>query len=202
MYVVLYICATCRQEHYFDLDSLPGGAEHCEYCELCSGLLIKATLNQQTGGNTMKIKKQELKTAKTGYLYEDGHLVLIHSKRDRDAGEVKWATIYEDIGIKCRYSDGGRLILDRSVLSFLGPATRIEAKAASISRGSENTKRLGISVGSVSFYNGASYDGWHINLFPDVLASDIQYQVGHEGKFDPKVQTWSIYPVKAIYSSN
>lgn len=40
-YLVLYLCSVCGQEHYFEPDSLPGGPEHCGYCEHCAGLLVK-----------------------------------------------------------------------------------------------------------------------------------------------------------------
>ncbi len=39
--LILYTCSICFKEHYFDSDSLPGGDENCEYCEDCSGKLIK-----------------------------------------------------------------------------------------------------------------------------------------------------------------
>lgn len=37
--LILYICSECRKEHYFELDQIPGGKEHCEYCEKCSAKL-------------------------------------------------------------------------------------------------------------------------------------------------------------------
>jgi len=43
-YLILYVCEDCEKEHYFETDSLPGGAEHCEYCEECSGKLVKEQL--------------------------------------------------------------------------------------------------------------------------------------------------------------
>ncbi len=39
--LILYICNDCEKEHYFEIDSLPGGKEYCNYCEYCSGLLIR-----------------------------------------------------------------------------------------------------------------------------------------------------------------
>ena len=33
----------------------------------------------------MKIKKSELKTCDCAYLYNDGHFVMVHEKRDREA---------------------------------------------------------------------------------------------------------------------
>lgn len=38
-YLILYLCLECGTEHYFSPNNLPGGDEHCEYCEECSGLL-------------------------------------------------------------------------------------------------------------------------------------------------------------------
>lgn len=38
--MILYVCRECDEEHYFELRSLPGGDEHCAYCEHCSGELI------------------------------------------------------------------------------------------------------------------------------------------------------------------
>lgn len=38
-FVILYICQECDREHYFRPDSLPGGNEHCQYCEECGGKL-------------------------------------------------------------------------------------------------------------------------------------------------------------------
>ena len=38
--LILYICSECEKEHYFEENQIPGGEEHCEYCESCSGLLV------------------------------------------------------------------------------------------------------------------------------------------------------------------
>ena len=40
--LVLYVCSECGDEYYFEFDSLPGGSEHCEYCEDCCGILIES----------------------------------------------------------------------------------------------------------------------------------------------------------------
>jgi hypothetical protein len=34
-FLVLIACSECGHEHYFTPSSLPGGAEHCEYCAAC-----------------------------------------------------------------------------------------------------------------------------------------------------------------------
>jgi DNA-directed RNA polymerase subunit RPC12/RpoP len=38
--LVWYECEDCGEEFYFSPTSLPGGPEHCPYCEECSGKLI------------------------------------------------------------------------------------------------------------------------------------------------------------------
>lgn len=40
--LVLITCTVCGYEHYFDLGNLPGGLEHCEYCEVCTAPLPKS----------------------------------------------------------------------------------------------------------------------------------------------------------------
>ena len=34
-FLILVECEVCGQEQYFLPESLPGGNEHCEYCENC-----------------------------------------------------------------------------------------------------------------------------------------------------------------------
>ena len=38
-FLVLIVCSECGHEYYFMPGSLPGGAEHCEYCEICAARL-------------------------------------------------------------------------------------------------------------------------------------------------------------------
>ena len=148
----------------------------------------------------MKIKKSEIKTCKTAYLYDDGHLVLVHKKHDRDAGEVNWVTIYQNIGIKTFFDKPGRLIIDSEVLPFLNCCTKINVQTASVNRGSDNTKKMGISVETISLYNGTPY-GWHLTNMPDVISSQIYYNSNGKGeKFQPNLYYWCQYPVKQIYT--
>lgn len=46
-YLILIECPKCGQEHYFELDSLPGGLEHCEYCEACSEKLLTVKMKPE-----------------------------------------------------------------------------------------------------------------------------------------------------------
>ena len=34
-YLLMIACVACGYEHYFEPDSMPGGDEHCPYCEVC-----------------------------------------------------------------------------------------------------------------------------------------------------------------------
>jgi len=36
-------CRGCGYQHYFEPDELPGGEEHCPYCEMCGALLPDLT---------------------------------------------------------------------------------------------------------------------------------------------------------------
>jgi len=37
--IFVYECEECGEEHFFTPDSLPGGREHCLYCEECAAPL-------------------------------------------------------------------------------------------------------------------------------------------------------------------
>ena len=148
----------------------------------------------------MKIKKAEIKTCHVAYLYGDGHLVMVHKKRDRDAGDVYWVTIYESIGIECRFD--GRLIIDACVLPFLSVASRIEAKEAATDRGSQKTKEMGLPVEAISLYNGSDW-GWHLSNFPGIISSQLSYQAG-ETELYSDIQSkyyWAGHSIKATYNA-
>lgn len=146
----------------------------------------------------MKIKKSEIKTCKTAYLYHDGHLVLVHEKRDKDAGRVEWVTIYENIGIKTYFKEPGRLIISKEVLPFLSVAKRVDVRPKNYNNGSDNTRSRNIAVETISLYNGSDY-GWHISNFPDVISSDIYFNDNDTSVFSAENCSWLGYPVKATY---
>ena len=150
----------------------------------------------------MKLKKSEIKTCKVAYLYNDGHMVLVHEKRDKDAGKVEWCTIYENIGIKCRFDKPGRLIIDPAVIPFVSHASVVCVSPGSVSRGSDNTKKRGIAVETIEFRNGISDRPWFINNFPDLISSDIYFNDNDTSPFDPELYHWSGYPVKATYKES
>jgi len=39
-YLVEIVCSECGEVMYFPVDSLPGGDEHCPYCEECGAALV------------------------------------------------------------------------------------------------------------------------------------------------------------------
>ncbi len=39
-YILEIICDACGEVMYFPIDSLPGGNEHCPYCEECGAELV------------------------------------------------------------------------------------------------------------------------------------------------------------------
>ena len=147
----------------------------------------------------MKISQRELKTSVNAYLYSDGHMVLRHRKRDKDAGEITWVTIYQNVGIKAMFK--GRLVIDKGALPFVLHSSRVDAREPSFDRGSENTKKLGLNVGSVSLYNGSDY-GFHINLFDTLISSDFTYQPNTNEKFDDvkDLYSWGYEPLKKVYT--
>ena len=114
----------------------------------------------------MKLKKSELKTCRVAYLYHDGHMVLCHEKSDKDAGKVEWVTIYENVGIKTYFDKPGRLIIDTAVLPFLQHASVVRVSTASVEKGSDNTKKLGLAVETIELRNGVSDRPLFISNFP------------------------------------
>lgn len=152
----------------------------------------------------MKLRKKELKTCRCAYLYADGHMVLAHEKRDRDAGTVEWVTIYENLGVLPRFQEG-RLIIKPEVLPFLLEASHVNAGRSSVKNGSQRTKEAGISVQTIELQAKKGGEGrhwsWHINQFPDLIVPDIEYQENVSESFeDVEGQyRWSGYSIKHVY---
>ena len=145
----------------------------------------------------MKIKPSEIKTCRTAYLYHDGHMVLIHEKRDKDAGSVEWATIYENIGIDVNF-EPGRLIINPAVLPFLLKAKRVTVSNPSEKNGSDNTRKRGIEVETIGLYNGNDRP-WFISNFPGLISSDIYFNTNDTDTFKPDLYHWGDTTVKATY---
>jgi hypothetical protein len=147
----------------------------------------------------MKVKKSELKTCRVAYLHTDGHLVLIHEKKDKDAGKIEYATIYENVEIQCSFE--GRLIIESGALPFVLESIHIRVLPADLKQGSDLTREKGIRVETLLLKNKYTSHEWIINFFPDFISSDIKYQKDMPGKFEDvnNAYYWSNAPVKKIY---
>jgi hypothetical protein len=139
------------------------------------------------------------------YLYADGHAVILYEKTDRDAGTVEFAEIHE------RWTDArldfkGRLCFSRyesaGFMRLAKLAKLIHATEPSTERGSENTRRLGIPVGSLEFnFDAHQYGGdcAHFKSMPSVLSAGYTYQPDTNDKFDPNESHWGITRVARVH---
>ena len=124
--------------------------------------------------------KTNLKTARTMYLYPEGHAIIVHKKYDKNAGEVQWAVLHspEQVGIDCDFT--GRLIIDDNAIATVRTMAKIVCTEPSIDNGSESTKNKGIRVASVTLKTKYDlkdyYSGLRVTLFPDILSGDFTYQ--------------------------
>lgn len=117
------------------------------------------------------------KTAYCGYIYADGHAVLLHQESHPKAGEVQWAEIWEKLPVRCDFV--GRIVFHNPRhdmrLALAVNAERIRATEPSIDHGSENTKRHNLRVASFEIdVKDGSYLHW--TMLPDLISSGITYQ--------------------------
>ena len=147
----------------------------------------------------MKLSKKEIKTCRVAYLHSDGHLVIWHSKKDKDAGSVEWVTIWENIGIDVTMPDDRRLIISKGVLPFLVNATRIRVNPPSVESGSDNTRKMGLSVECIELRNGTN-EPWVISNFPGVISSDIYSHESNEkfSDYEGKCR-WGDLPISKVH---
>jgi len=80
-----------------------------------------------------KLSKRERETLTTLYLFEDGHGVLVHMRRESKSGRmVHWVTVHEDMEIRIG-ADGGCVAVAPAALPFLKNVTLIIAEEESAS---------------------------------------------------------------------
>lgn len=143
---------------------------------------------------------RHLKTARTMYLYSDGHAVVCHQKKDKDAGEIRFVTLHETIGVMPLFDcDGGRLIVsDRSAIAMLLAAQSVRCRAANIESGSQKTRERGIAVETIALNFG--YGETYFYNMPGLLSSDLTFQSGiDEAWSDVKNgHRWSSDPVGEV----
>lgn len=117
-----------------------------------------------------------MKTLRCSYLYADGHAVLLHQKRYKDAGEVEFAEIHEKwteahLGFK------GRIVFNSpELLRMAKRAVRIEAQEPRLDHGSQNTKEKGIAVGHLVFTFGEYSDYLCLTTMPNLISASWTYQ--------------------------
>lgn len=124
-----------------------------------------------------KIHKRHLKTARVGFIYPDGHAVIIHEKSNSKAGTIEWVTIHEAV-TNSLFSEG-RVIMNSASLPLLRMANTIDARPATQGSGSLKTDELGIVVGSVQLHLDGAPRPLILSTLPGTLASDVEYQTSN-----------------------
>jgi hypothetical protein len=137
------------------------------------------------------------------YLYADGHAVIIYEQTVKLGGtttDIEYAVIHEEychahLGFK------GRLCFGRctaiAMLDLAKRATAIRASVPTTENGSENTKRMGIAIGSLSFEFS---NGGHLyfNSMPDIISGQFTYQPETDEAFDPEAMFWGNVKVAEV----
>lgn len=140
------------------------------------------------------------KKIRSSYLYADGHAVIIYEKEDKDAGTVEFVEVHEKwtnarLGFKGRLTFGQ---FEQEMLHLAKRAYAIEAKEPRTDYGSENTKRMGIAVGYLTYEMrpGGYGSSLHWTTMPGVISAGFTYQP--EVQEDcPTVEDrkWGAYPI-------
>ena len=120
--------------------------------------------------------KLPFKEFDTGYLFGDGHLVVVCKKVSRIKGtyvEIKWAEIFECFA-RPSFDQGRLIIRDSALLELLQGAT-VSCKVADENQGSENTRARGIKVGTLVITTAKG--GYVcISSFPDLISAPYTFQ--------------------------
>lgn len=133
------------------------------------------------------------------YLYADGHAVQLFEKNDPDAGNIEFVEITEKF-TEAHLSFEGRILFDRyndGLVWLAKNALRIEAREASLERGSDNTKKLGIAVGHCEFKMKFG-DVWFTSM-DRVISCPYTYQPKNTETFDPTLTHWCAHHVAKIH---
>jgi hypothetical protein len=146
----------------------------------------------------MAAGRRQKATPECCYLYPDGHLV----EKYVTAAKVGDSRLSIDhVVIRERFAEPGfwtgRIIIRDSGYLPMFRGARVEPKLGRVEGGSENTRKLGICVDSVTVRNA---DGFAvITGFPDLISSGVRYQPDvTEELFDPELTSWADYPVTKV----
>lgn len=153
----------------------------------------------------MKFKISTLSNRKfrCGYLYEDGHAVIVYEKKDKIVGHIQFVEIVEKVRANCTFR--GRIVFQESALLTLAAnAQKIFVEEPSVTAGSAKTRELGIAIGCLTIQLGFSYyDSVCFFDMPGVLSGRYTYQPEVAEVFDSNLKFWSDYPVgKIIFSDD
>jgi len=115
---------------------------------------------------------------RSAYLYEDGHLVEWYEANVAGGLKAEFAIIREAFVRDARFK--GRLIVDayQSWLLPLWEGGTVEYKEAGVERGSENTKRLDLKIGYLSWWGGKNAErrGCISFVDPDLITPPARNQ--------------------------
>ena len=128
------------------------------------------------------------------YLYADGHAVICYEqtvKVGKSIQTLEYVVIHEK-WTDAHLSFKGRLCFSRyscALLTLAKRASHIRASIPSTENGSDNTRRLGIAVGNLSFEfpNGQSL---YWNSMPAVISDQFTYQPDHVDAFNADATRW------------
>jgi len=131
----------------------------------------------------------------TTYIYPDGHAVQLFEKHDPDAGHIEFAVVTEKFTRAAPCNFTGRIVIGRfgaeGFVNLLREATDIEAKAPSITSGSDNTRSRNIAVGYLTIHT-AKFGRLRWVTMPDLISDTftLQTDAQFEEQFNPNLTRW------------
>jgi hypothetical protein len=125
-------------------------------------------------------------------LYSGGLLIVRREKNDKDAGAVTWVEVYEHAGIECDFEGCVSFDGTSPYRTFLKRAKKISAVAPTLDRGSNATRKLGVTVGAVLVHLKGDPNPVKYHLLPDVLSACVIYdpQVVHSWDGIKEANEW------------
>lgn len=136
------------------------------------------------------------------YLYADGHAVLVYEKSDKHAGTVKWCEVHEKFGPECQFE--GRIVIgsfSEGLTNLCKRAAVVRAKEPDAKHGSDATKKLGISIGTmeVQMSSGSYHDSLYFYDMPGTFSGPYHYQPETIEVFKADATHWSDYRIAKIH---
>ena len=114
---------------------------------------MESTIVKSLQTGIRKVMKPQLKgdEISCAYLYCDGLIAVMFKRPDGIPGSHRYINYWQTLATTLRPDGKGRVVLaDYGILWALPMASRVEWKGPSLSAGSENTRKMGMSVGQMS----------------------------------------------------